>query len=495
MKSNYRQKLNSILRLRLFYSTEKELGDVVGLSLKKNHFNKQRSFVCEAFFAKFAEECRAYTQGEVDLDRLIAQYENTSKFFKQYIQHTKHQENKSFIPFLLNFVYLDELPNDDPQHHKCLLVVNKFDAYNKKNEMNIGILILLTYGLIPTFMNKSSQDVTDIIGDFNTCYQVLFNIAQSNISDASTKYKEMMCLKEMKDLISKEKPDEPYLNRLLLIHIANDVLNKVFALKRPEQLRQINNKLNPKKFDLPKLWCADEDPNNIVWEFVPLTNLNAYYLYRNVIDYQSRKIRFTKYQLVFYDLGYQNFCYTIIMRSSFNWYNMLKREQPDDSLSYDYTGFEYANDLHTVKQLTLTLNSSLREKPMVLKRITDQRLLNYYQEYLSHRGDAKDFEDEDTEPQYASIYCNINVATSNTAIILKYDDACYKLDKFDSDGNETISGITCLTHTYNFVYALLNEEGKEREFICLDSINQNLDLEELHSKPYFHRLEQVPDIF
>ena len=62
-----KERLNTILRLRLFKSTEKELGDKVGLSLKVNHFNKQKPFTCEAFFSKFEEECKEYTHGEISL--------------------------------------------------------------------------------------------------------------------------------------------------------------------------------------------------------------------------------------------------------------------------------------------------------------------------------------------------------------------------------------------------------------------------------------------
>ena len=64
--------LNAILRLRLFYSTEKELGDEVGLKLKGNHFNRLKTFDCEAIFSKFAKECNKMTGGKIDLANLIS---------------------------------------------------------------------------------------------------------------------------------------------------------------------------------------------------------------------------------------------------------------------------------------------------------------------------------------------------------------------------------------------------------------------------------------
>lgn len=115
--------------------------------------------------------------------------------------------------------------------------------------------------------------------------------------------------------------------------------------------------------------------------------------------------------------------------------------------------------------------------------------------YLDHEGAAGDFEDEDCQAQYAIAFDVIDVAVTNTAILFKGDNAIFKLDKYDEDGNETIPSISALTHTDNFVYAELDEDGKKRQFLCLDSINQNLDVEELFEKPYFHEIEQVSDIF
>lgn len=489
-----KERLNTILRLRLFYSTEKELGEKVGLSLKGNHFNKQKPFACEAFFSKFSEECKQYTKGMVKLAFLINQYETTSKFFKKYIENTGHELNKRFIPDLLNYIFLDETPDDGAQHLKNNILCKKYDAYNKDGEMNVGILILLTYGLIPTFKNKSSQDVADIISDFQKTYNILLGIAQLYQSSASTKYKEIPCLKDMRKLIMEEQKGDNYLNRLLLIFITNDVLNRLFALRKPAKFRQYIKEVVPMNFDLPRLWRCDDEPDNIVWEFDPRDE-NVFYLYRNEIDYKEKKVRFTLYQLTFNNIGYKNFCLSVILRPSFGWHNILKREQPEDSLSLDYTDIEYEDDKHTVKQLIFTRESPICEKPMTLKAIKKQDSLNYYTKYLNHQGIASDFKDEDNQPQYAVGLVTLEVAVTNTAILFKGYDGIYKLDKFDEEGHETVPGINLLTHTDNFVYAETEEDGIARQFICLDSINQNLDLAELFDKPFFYKIKNLDELF
>ena len=100
-----KEKLNSILRLRLFFSTEKELSDFIGYNLKGNHFSRFKTFQCDAYFSKFSELYRTYTQKEENLECLLYQYEATSCFFKKYIEKTSHEVNKEFISQLLHYLY------------------------------------------------------------------------------------------------------------------------------------------------------------------------------------------------------------------------------------------------------------------------------------------------------------------------------------------------------------------------------------------------------
>lgn len=489
-----KEKLNSILRLRLFYSTEKELSDLVGYNLKGNHFSRFKDFQCNAYFSKFADECLEYTQGILNLAILLKQYETTSKFFKKYIEKTSHEVNKTFIPYLLNYHYLGVTADDGIQHPKDIILCERFDAYNHEGEMNVALLLLMTYGLIPTFKNKTSQDVLDIIGDFQNTYDILIEIAHLHQIDASTKYREMLCLKEMRKLIEEERSGDHYLNRLLLIHITNDVLNRIFAFEKPAKLRQYSKEIVSMNFILPELFLCADEPDNIVWEVVPLM-ANFYYLYRNEIDFQSKKIRFTRFQLSFRDIGYKDLCYTFIMRPSFNWHNMLKREQPEDSLSFDYTEITYESDNHIVNELSFTQESPIGEKPLTLKALKDPKTFDYYMTYLEHKGIAKDFTDEDCQSGYEVRMESLDVAVSDIAIIFNSEDGIYKMDKFDADGNETISGISTLTHNDNFLYAELDEDGVERHFICLDSINQNLNLEDLLDTPFFHKIDTLDELF
>lgn len=76
-----KEKLNSILRLRLFYSTEAELSEHIGYNLKGNHFNRFKEIQSDAYFNYFAEECDNITLGNIDLSFILEQYKATSEFF------------------------------------------------------------------------------------------------------------------------------------------------------------------------------------------------------------------------------------------------------------------------------------------------------------------------------------------------------------------------------------------------------------------------------
>lgn len=104
-----KEKLNSILRLRLFFSTEKELSDFIGYNLKGNHFSRFKTFQCDAYFSKFSELYRTYTQKEENLECLLYQYEATSCFLRSILRRPVTRSTKNsfrscsiiFIPEIL----------------------------------------------------------------------------------------------------------------------------------------------------------------------------------------------------------------------------------------------------------------------------------------------------------------------------------------------------------------------------------------------------------
>lgn len=486
--------LNSILRLRLFYSTEKELSDIIGYKLKGNHFNKFKKFQAEAYFCKFTQECDMYTQGEIELEQLLIQYETTSKFFINYIKKTKFEENKAFVPYLLNYLFLDNNDDGDKRKTKEVKLCQRFYDYNRDGNMNVGILILLTYGLVPTFNNKTAQDIPNIIEDYKTVYNILLNISLAKHDKSSTKYTEMLCLKEMRRLIEEEEVGDHYLNRILLIHITNDVINRIYALMKPIKYKEFNNKIVTRDFDLYRLWRCPNEADNIIWEFVKCNNAIGFYLYRHEIDYKKKRVGFVKYHLTFQNIGIKDICATIIKRPSFDWHNILKKEQPEDSLSFDYTFLEFNTNESIINKLSFSKESPIGLHPMTLIPVVDDSYL-FYTKYIDRNGQLNDFTSENQHSEYEVEMESLTVAVSNESIIFKHDDCIYKMDKYSKEGKETIPGIGILTNNDNFIWAKLHDAGKEYCFLLLDSINQSIMKEDLLCLKCFRKIENLNDIF
>ncbi|MCF0184791.1 MAG: hypothetical protein HUK01_10770 [Bacteroidaceae bacterium] len=495
-----KEKLNSILRLRLFYATERELSALVGYNLRGNHFSRFKPFQCEAYFSRFAEECRLQTQGAIDLATMLHQYKATSHFFQTRIARTAYESDKSFVHPLLDHLFLGSEASKETVGGKVSDLCNQYDKANADDELNIGILLLITYGLLPTFGNKSIQDVPHIIGDFERAYALLMDIAKSHKEQANAKFREMLCLKEMRQLIEEERTGDRFLNRLLLIHITNDALRRIFAFVNPTRLKELNERLEPMALNLHGVWRCDDDAENVFWEFYRVNDM-AHILYRNEIDYEQATIRYTHYQLMFKDLGYKDFCYTIIMQPVANYNNLLGRELPNDAMSSDFTQVEYDRN-RTVNRLTFTVRSPLGDRPLTLvpanlsKVAVTHRSLHFYDRFVAVDGKVEGFRLVDEQAEYAVDFIPIDdVAVTSSALFFKIDGETYRLDKWDANGEETIPGISVLTHEDNFLLAHLTDRDTPRLFFCLDTINQNIDFTTLLAQPYFRPLTTITDLF
>lgn len=487
------EKLNAILRLRLFFSTESELSQYIEYKLKSNHFYRFNTFKADAYYSKFARLCSDYTMGKLDLDTVIEEYEATSKFYKHHVEGTAHERRKGFVTTLLERVFLGAAMQEEVAPKDATLCERYAAESGKEKRPNIGMLLLMAYGLLPTFKNKRAQDVKDIVGDFQRAYEVLMEIAQSRKHRATTIYNEMLCLKEMRCLIDEAKAGDRYLNRLLLIDFTNTTLARIFALEDPVKQQEYSNELQPMDFVLPRFWRAEGEADNVVWEFVE-QDINCYFLFRNEIDFQGKHILFTKYQLFFRDYGLSTSCYTIIMRPAFIYHNLLRWVQPDDAITFDFTDFEYDEDGKTLKQMRFTIESPLGAAPLTLKPVKSHEI-RYYRQYIDHTVTNDGFDDQDQWPQFSVYSETVKAAVSEKAIVFSLGRKVYRLDKYDDKGNETVPGIHVLTQSDNYVIASLMEGGREHRFLCLDSINQNLDMNWLMEQTYFREIKEAGEVF
>ena len=113
------------------FSTEREMSERIGYQLHGNHFNRMKPFQCEAYFCWFANFCSELTQGRLELNALLRQYEATSDFYKAHIEGTAHERNKAFLPYLLRHAYIGEQHAGGALDSKLLLLCEQYDQRNR----------------------------------------------------------------------------------------------------------------------------------------------------------------------------------------------------------------------------------------------------------------------------------------------------------------------------------------------------------------------------
>ena len=485
---SYKEKLNAILRLRLMFSTEREMSERIGYQLHGNHFNRMKPFQCEAYFCWFANFCSELTQGRLELNALLRQYEATSDFYKAHIEGTAHERNKAFLPHLLRHAYMGAQHAEGAQDSKLLLLCEQYDQRNREGDLNPAILLLITHGIIPTFCHKKDQDITNLAADLRRVHDLLRDIAERIMDESFAKFSDHLCLRDIREMAKMAEEDKGTANRVSLIFATAEALSSIYANLDPNMMRLQAKRQAVLDITLPRLMRCDADADNVVWELTYMPHLAMYLAIRNEIDQRRKVIRYSRYQLAFYDFGDRDMCGTKIIRPHFAYYCTLGRDLPADCYSYDYTDIAYEADRKTVKTLTFNLDSPTGVKPFALKAVKRDDQLRYYDTYLNHKGVAKDYTDVEADPAHAVKMATLDVYSSEKCLIFDVDGSLWQVDKYDDQGNETVPGIGALTHEDNFLYIGLVEDGCERHFIRLDSINQSLDIDELVEKPWFRIL-------
>ena len=376
-----KEKLNCILRLRLFYSTEEEYSELIGYKLEGNRFNKFKLFKCEAYYSKFAEMCGIYTSGKINLTELLLQYRATSKFFKNYIEKTKNEHNRNLIILILNYLYLDVTPDKNSYNKKEIELYNLYIKKDQEEKMNVCILILIINGLIPTFNKKNNQNITDILNDFKKLYSILLGLFDTYKENAIIAFDELPTLKLIYKCINGDLGNCKYLNRIRMIFFTDVVINEIFSLLIPTKFKDEIQQVKPTVLNFPSLWHFDDEPENIFWN-LSSTNSNGYYTltYYN-IDYKSREIEVIPYNIFFTGTSVQNIYVATINTPAYIYNLLLKRQQPNDSVFVTPVEIINENRCNKIKEIIFINESPHKKGRSILKAINNDEEFAFYNSF------------------------------------------------------------------------------------------------------------------
>lgn len=480
---NDKQRLNALLRLRLFFSTEKEMEAFLNYKLSNNHFNKFKDVKSHAYFSMFAEMCREDTNGDIDLAKLFDEYEAASKFYMRKEEGgCKLLQDERALQLLLRGVYLGKERMTEEASPKLTELVENI----VEEGIDMGVFTLLSLRLLPKFGNKQAGDVADLPGDWVRAYEFLKSLCHAFDGTNFTNGLEVGVVREMRMHLDVYWKKEADLSRLLLIAYTRKALERIFMLHTPDKLLHNSRNLKPQDMELATWWQASgkESRDDEAWRLEPTVNLpGTYRLFHYKFDHTSLTARFTHSQVFFEDIGATDVCFSLFLTPDYFWYFFQRRELPPESYALVSTDIITA-DGKTVDELHFEQTTPISGPNLTLRRVKDKGKQERFSSFL-------DYETTDDSHFHEVAMAEVDVASTSECLVFHYEnvddeDVTFCIDKY-CDGRESIEGISKLTHNDNYVLALLTTEaGEEREYLILDYINAVLPFDELETQPYFH---------
>ena len=322
--------LNAIKRTCLFCNCNKDLADKIGVpsQANNNNFDKVGQDKRFVIYEMFNKEYQEYSKSiKVELMDFMEEYKETSLFYNNNeLATNKAISTKEAILDIIGCTYFSQGLPKDRKVSKFISTIydHKTDRLIPTN-VNIPLLLLLLYKVIPTYMSKGGT-VSDIRLDYakvkelaSECYE-RFSITEDksmliiyedmfDVTDGNA----MPC--ETKEDINK-KESKYKLNRMSLITLFESVINNIWNTGHIESILDYS-----RYFDLDGLW-VDRKTKDIVYE---IEKVNPYY------------------QITVYHLGMTTGTYTL--------YGMIIHERSDGRLLFETT--------HPRGRARLTLNETL----------------------------------------------------------------------------------------------------------------------------------------
>ena len=174
--SKYQEWLRVIANTRLIFNKLEELEDYLdNHSIKANgvlrSYNTEQK--ARAAFADLSRYVDKMTNGEVNLEQTMEQYEETSKFYQENLVRRKNHE-KVVTDILTYFSYNTEKPHISKT---MLSVLKRMDAQN----IDISIVILLVMDAWPTFKSKEGDaDAKGFVERYNAVINLLADFTNTN---------------------------------------------------------------------------------------------------------------------------------------------------------------------------------------------------------------------------------------------------------------------------------------------------------------------------
>lgn len=288
--------LNAIDRTRLLFNTHDSLCEAMCYSTKTKHIGTiggKNIILKKAMLAYLDAQYAKDVSPEIDLISLLENYiqasEYVSKFHRQkYFKDNKEKIRDNFAP-LVEYFCAGKTGCRDKQVLADLETMENegVDPYN----YTLPIMLLILWGIIPTFNTKKICDVDDIRSDGEQMFGIVEAVIKA--SEVLRRFPVIdRCRKEFEDCLAKAEEEQTdkddkqtdytgLPNRLRLIHSLSEILTVLYNNSSPETMIdaldnstfscidicgywedvKINSKDKDGNGDLPTLWYFESEDN------------------------------------------------------------------------------------------------------------------------------------------------------------------------------------------------------------------------------------------
>lgn len=476
------KKFKAIKYSRLFYPTIDQLYEKYKLqALDTNSHGKYTDEIKNAL-NDLRETCRCQTEGIIQLDTLLEQYEASSKFYIDHIQNRKCLSVKQNRWIFLDLLLTEnaETSSDDEK------VISLYNEYKKRIDngasLDPGIILLLILRLIPTYNKSRSKDITNLKNDYNRLQDEIIDYIKDKrseyVSDTTGKIEAFLRYKSENLFDNKD-----ITNRLDLILKTNEILHEIkYTLSPVAFLDIIRTVQQANESYCFGLWKLKEKHNEYIWfKQIGPAILKIHYLFLNQQMHKT-----SEDEIMMIDKEEQQGCYryySIPVKTMYKLMDLVKDNTSTLSIVFDtiFDGFcegaicqKYDN-----KKNIIGLELKESEKTTILEN--SDNMYNLHKSELE--ADFSNLLSEIKKMTHIKTIHEIDPLISKKEIHLDTQEGHYKLSI--SEASKDIPNISKL-HPTDFFYDATceNENGEDEKGLIIFSLLDFLPISELLEKKY-----------
>lgn len=283
-------RLNSIARLRLIFNTTEELNEHVGFnsgpSNSLSRIGGDNTFIKNAVYDSLCRYVKE--QSGLGFDGFLTDYKTASVYFEKRRLTWLARKNSSSCYELIQYVYRG-LPRKRIKDKVLASLIDEiYDPADKKQKVNVLILILLALKLLPLY-SKGRGDATDILSDYDRLFTFLNPLMTDNM---------LFQVNQSFDVWKEQIAECPEMaTRYNLYNALKEIMDNYVRCTDNRAL-YLSNLDFQSSVEFPMGELMWKDSGGSYWRFEALDN--GYFATQYVVEPAGNRILWTRYEFFFF---------------------------------------------------------------------------------------------------------------------------------------------------------------------------------------------------